>query len=93
MFGVSFVGVGIALALVAIATFFVMPKLRAHKPKRPEPWEKAAIMKQLLARSEGEANLAATSPSARSRASASGPSNAQLRTTAKTTLAMRSKTG
>jgi len=43
--------VGVAGFLAAIA---IIVKARAGKPKKPERWEKAQILKQLLARSERE---------------------------------------
>ena len=96
MIGISFIGILFALAVFAIAALALLSKLRVDKPKRPEKWEKAAIMKQLLALSERENSLAATVPSVTLRAPASRPgmlsSNARLKTTAKTSLAMRSKT-
>jgi type II secretory pathway pseudopilin PulG len=96
MIGISFIGVLIALAVFAIAALILLTKLRPAKPRRPEKWEKAAIMKQLLALSERENSLAATVPSVTLRAPASRQgrlsSNAPLKTTAKTSLAMRSKT-
>jgi hypothetical protein len=98
MFGISSTSSAILLAALAIALFAALLMIRrAQMPKkRPEKWEKAAIMKQLLAMSEREEYFAAksTSTRARQRASRPGPrpSSAQLRTTAKATLASRSKT-
>ena len=46
------------IVLVGVASFFVVlaiiVKVRAAKPKKPEKWEKAQIVKQLLALSERE---------------------------------------
>ncbi len=43
--------VGVASAL---AVFAITLKARARKPKKAEKWEKAQIVKRLLALSEGE---------------------------------------
>ena len=43
--------VGVASFLVVLA---IIVKARAAKPKKPERWEKAQIVKQLLALSERE---------------------------------------
>jgi hypothetical protein len=99
MIGISSIGVVIALAGLAIALLALFAKLWA-RPKPAEKWEKAEIMKQLLALSERENSLAATAPSARLRAPASrqairsskAPLKAPLKTTAKTSLPIRSKT-
>jgi len=96
MIGLSSTGVAIALAVLAVAVLALVVKLCVGKPKRAEKWEKAAIMKQLLALSERENSVATTAPSVRLRPPASKPgmrpSNAHLKTTAKTTLPNRSKT-
>ena len=46
------------IVLVGVASFFVVlaiiVKVRAAKPKKPERWEKAQIVKRLLALSERE---------------------------------------
>lgn len=95
MIGISSIGIVIALAVLAIV-LLVLAKLCPGKRQRPEKWEKAEIMKQLLALSERENNMAVTAPSVRLHAPAPRqgmrPSNAQLKTTAKTTLPIRSKT-
>src|ERR1700746_3007372 len=44
----------VALAVLAIAVLVIVAKMSRAKPKRAEKWEKAAIMKQLLALSEQE---------------------------------------
>jgi hypothetical protein len=72
MFGASPIGVVIATAVLAIAVLALVAKLFADKPKRAEKWEKAEIMKQLLALSESENSVLATAPSTRLRAPASG---------------------
>ena len=96
MTGISIAGVGIAVATLAMALFTRVPKLRAGKPKRPERWEKAEIMRQLLALSELENSRAATASSVRfsARTSPLGvrPRHANLRTTAKSTLPIGPKT-
>ena len=72
MIGASSIGVVIATAVLAIAVLALVAKLLADKPKRAEKWEKAEIMKQLLALSESENSVLATTPSTRLRAPASG---------------------
>jgi len=58
VFGMSPV-VLILLAGLAIGAIALVAIMISRKPKsRPEPWEKAEIMKQLLALSELEANAA-----------------------------------
>ena len=91
MIWIPFIGIVIALAVLAIAAFFCLPKLRTAKPNRPQPWEKAAIMKQLLALSERETSPARTSARLRG-SSASKPSTAHLKPTVRATLPVRSKT-
>jgi hypothetical protein len=89
MTGISIAGVGIALAILAIAVIARVPK-RARKPKRAERWEKAEIVKQLLALSELENRRAAAASSVRFRAPAPRlgirPGHANLKTTAKSAL-------
>ena len=97
MFGISSIGVAIALVALAIAVLSVVSIRCAGKPKkRPEPWEKTEIMKQLLKLSERENSLLVKSPSLQVRAPVSRqgmrPRNAQRKTHAKTTLPIRSKT-
>jgi hypothetical protein len=95
MISVSSTGVVIALAVLAIVGCLFVPKLRAGKVKRAEKWEKATIMRQLLALSERENGLAATEPPVRVSAPASRlkmrATKAPVQTTAKTTLPIRSK--
>ena len=86
MIGFSTTEVVIALAALAIVTL-VLAKLFTGKPKRAEKWEKAEIVKQLLALSEQESGSripAPVRPVARS-------SQARLKTTAKSTLPARAK--
>jgi hypothetical protein len=93
MIGISFIfiGVVIALAVIAIAAFFFLLKARLDKRQRPQPWEKAAIMRKLLAASERETGLVPTSPSLRLRASTLRPANADKEITGKSTFPMRAK--
>jgi hypothetical protein len=96
MIDISSNGVVIGLAAIAILVLALVAKLCTGKPKRAEKWEKAEIMKQLLALSERESNLAGTVPSVRLRAPASTrqgmrPGNAHLKASTKTTLPSRSK--
>jgi hypothetical protein len=96
MIAIPSTGVVIALGALAVAVLALFAKLCLGKPKRAEKWEKAEIMKQLLALSERENNMARTAPSVRMRPPASRPTmrpgNAHLKATAKTTLPNRSKT-
>jgi hypothetical protein len=94
VFGIS-TSVWILLAGVAIGALALVGML-VRKPKsRPEPWEKAEIMKQLLAMSELEANAAKAKVPARSRASASKqpkrPAPVYLKTPVKAAQPVRSK--
>jgi hypothetical protein len=95
MIDLSSRGVVIALGALAVALLTLLARLWLGKPKRAEKWEKAEIMKQLLALSERENSMARTAPSVRMRAPASRPAmrpgNAHLKATAKTTLPSRSK--
>ena len=98
MLGMSSISSAILLAALAIALFAALLIIRrARKPKkRPEKWEKAAIMKQLLAMSEREEYFAAKSASMRMRQQAARPgmrpSSAHLKATTKAMLPSRSKT-
>ena len=97
MFGISPTSSAILLAALAIALFAALLMIRrAQQPKkRPEKWEKAAIMKQLLAMSEREEYFAAKSASMRRRQPASRPgmrpSPASIKAASKATVASRSK--
>ena len=73
MFGIS-AGIWIVLAGLAIGALALGAMLLGRKPKsRPEPWEKAEIMKQLLAMSDLEANAAKAKAPARPRPTATKP--------------------
>ena len=52
MTGISPITIGLALAALIILVLALFMKRRAHAHRRPEPWEKAAIMKKLLELSE-----------------------------------------
>ena len=94
MIGISSPGVVIALGVIAIAVLALVAKLFS-KPKRAEKWEKAEIMRQLLALSERENAMVASAPSVRLRAPAvrpaNRPGNARLKASTKATLPSRSK--
>jgi hypothetical protein len=95
MIDISSIRTVIALAGLAIGVLALALKLRARKPKRAEKWEKAEIMKKLLALSEQDAGLATAAPSVRMRAPISKPTmrpgNAHLKASVKTNLPARSK--
>jgi hypothetical protein len=95
MIDISSIRMVMALAGIGVAALALLLKVFARKPKRAEKWEKAEIMKKLLALSEQEGKLATTKPSVRLRAPASKPtmrpSNAHLKAMASTTLPGRSK--
>lgn len=52
MTGISPITIELALAALSILALALLLKRRPRAAKRPEPWEKAAIMKQLLELSE-----------------------------------------
>lgn len=85
----------LALAGCALLALALVAKWSKRKPKRAEKWEKAEIMKKLLALSEQDAGLATAAPSVRLRAPAAKPAmrpgNAHLKASVKTTLPARSK--
>ena len=87
MIGLSTTEVVIALAALVIVTV-VLTKLFAGKPKRAEKWEKAEIVKQLLALSEQENGSQLPTPAVRPM---SRSNQARLKTTAKATLPARAK--
>lgn len=87
MIGFSTTEVVIALAALAIVTL-VLAKLFTGKPKRAEKWEKAEIVKQLLALSEQESGSRIPAPAVRPVARSS---QARLKMTAKATLPARAK--
>lgn len=62
MISISLIGVAAALVVCAIVA-----KLLASEPKKASKSEKAVIMKQLLALSEGENALTRKAPSVRAR--------------------------
>ena len=88
-------GFQVALGALGILMFALLVKLLGGKPKRAEKWEKAEIMKKLLALSEQEENLRRPAPAVRLRApaprQASRPAAAHLKASTKTTLPARSK--
>jgi hypothetical protein len=94
MFGIS-PTLMIALGVLTVAALFLMTPLGMRKRKRPEKWEKAEIMRQLLALSEQDQGLKATAPSVRLRAPAPKPAGrpgtAHMKASSKTTLPSRSK--
>ncbi len=57
---ISILGIGIVTALALVA---ILARKYATKPKKAQKWEKAQIMKQLLALSEHEAGASAVAPS------------------------------
>jgi hypothetical protein len=98
MFGIS--STVIALGVMTISALVLLMALATRKPKRAEKWEKAEIMKQLLALSEQEAvgRQAATAVRARTPVSRPTPSrpvtrpaNMPLKASVKTNLPVRSK--
>lgn len=68
MTGISPITIGLALAALTILVLALFMKRRLRAPKRPEPWEKAAIMKQLLELSEQDGFPTRTAGAVRSRA-------------------------
>lgn len=82
----------IAVGVLAIAVLVIVAKLFRTKPKRAEKWERAEIMKQLLALSEREAK-AATAQSARAQVSvpSRGMRPTSVKATTKTSLPVHSK--
>lgn len=72
MIGLSTTEVVIALAALVLVTV-VLAKLFAGKPKRAEKWEKAEIMKQLLALSEQESGRRVPAPAVRPRTQTPSP--------------------
>jgi hypothetical protein len=62
MISIVFIGV-----VTALAVFAILARMSAVKPKKAEKWEKAEIIKQLLALSDGEDSISASaSPPAKS---------------------------
>ena len=85
----------IALGVLTVAALFLMTPLGKRKRKRPEKWEKAEIMRQLLALSEQDQGLKGKAPSVRLRPPApkttGRPGTAHMKASSKTTLPSRSK--
>jgi type II secretory pathway pseudopilin PulG len=99
MFGMS-PTVMIALAVLATAALFLLTPLGRRRRKRAEKWEKAEIMRQLLALSEKEAGVRPPTSSTRPRPATSRPTaaraamrpaNLPIKANVKTTLPARSK--
>ena len=94
MFGIS-PTLMIALGVLTVAALLLMTPLGKRKRKRPEKWEKAEIMRQLLALSEQDQGLKGRAPSVRLRApapkTAGRPGTAHMKASSKTTLPSRSK--
>lgn len=87
MIGLSTTELVIALGAIVIVSL-VLAKLFTGKPKRAEKWEKAEIMKQLLALSELESASRSPAPAMRPVARSS---QTRLKTTGKATLPARAK--
>ena len=99
MFGMS-PTIMIVVAVLATAALFLLTPLGRPRRKRAEKWEKAEIMRQLLALSEKETGARPATPPARSRPAASRPAptrapmrpaNLPIKANVKTTLPVRSK--
>ena len=99
MFGIS-PTLMIALGVLTVAALFLMTPLGRPRRKRAEKWEKAEIMRQLLALSEQESGGRPAATKARTRPAVSRPSpsrttprpvNIPVKANAKTTLPVRSK--
>jgi type II secretory pathway pseudopilin PulG len=99
MFGLS-PTVLIILVVLATAALFLLTPLGRRKRKRAEKWEKAEIMRQLLALSDQESGRKSAVAQARPRPATSRPmptraplrpANVPLKANAKTTLPARSK--
>ena len=68
MMGLSSTWFMIALGVLAIGVLMLVRKLFPSKPKRAEKWEKAEIMKRLLALSEQEEQRRVAVPASRAKA-------------------------
>ena len=93
MFGLS-AGFLIVFAIIAIGVLALAVMLLAPRPKRAEKWEKAEIMKKLLALSEQEeGRRAAASVKARPQAArpVTRPAAANLKATSKIATPVRAK--
>jgi Na+-translocating ferredoxin:NAD+ oxidoreductase RnfG subunit len=96
MTDISSTGVVLVLAALGVVVLALIAMLFPRKPKRAEKWEKAEIMKQLLALSEREESLRRPAPTVRVRASATArnavrPATSALKATTKTAMPVRSK--
>ena len=97
MMDISSTGVVLVAAALAVVVLALAAMLFPRKPKRAEKWEKAEIMKQLLALSENEESLRRPAPTAvRMRTpaiarSATRPGTSPLKATTKATMPARSK--
>ena len=84
----------IALGAAVVLVLALVAKLLDRRPKRAEKWEKAEIMRQLLALSEQE-NASKPAPSVRLRPSPTRPvprpGTAHIKASTKTNLPARSK--
>jgi hypothetical protein len=85
----------IALGVLAIGVLMLVMRLFTAKPKRAEKWEKAEIMKQLLALSDQEEQrrLAASMPRTRTQPSrvATRPTPAPAKMSTKVAIPVRAK--
>jgi hypothetical protein len=99
MFGIS-PTLMIALGVLTVAALFLLTPLGRPRRKRAEKWEKAEIMRQLLALSEQEAGGRPMANAARTRPGISRPSpsratarpaNIPIKANVKTNLPVRSK--
>ena len=100
MMDISSTGVVLVLATLAVVVLALAAMLFPRKPKRAEKWEKAEIMRQLLALSDKETGARPATPPGRSRPAASRPTatrtpmrpaNLPIKANVKTTLPARSK--
>jgi len=94
MFGLS-TGFMIVFAIVAIGVLGLAAMLLAPKPKRAEKWEKAEIMKKLLALSEQEEGRRTAAATTRVRPQPARPVTrpvpANLKATSKIATPVRAK--
>jgi hypothetical protein len=94
MMGLSSTWFMIALGVLAIGVLMLVMKLFA-KPKRAEKWEKAEIMKQLLALSEQEEQRRLAVPASRAKAQlarpATRPTPATVKASTKVAIPVRAK--
>ena|ERR1700746_1672241 len=96
MIGILSTEVMLALAVAAIALLTLVAVLFPRKPKRAEKWEKAEIMKQLLALSDQEEkDRAAQAMRVRTQAPLAKPAmqsaNIRMRVGGKSVLPARAK--